>query len=469
MATKLGVILADFTTSLATALAVGGTSATLQSAVDDDGIALPAGRYFFALDGNNSNKEHISCVLSGTSLTSIQSLSRQGVEASGVVRAHRIGCTVTLTDFAHIKFLNDYLLGTMNLPAATPLAYDGVATLTPGSNQLATVKYADGLAIAGSPDATTGQKGISKISVAPVSPTAPIAVGDNDYRIVNYFSETGAANAYVITPSPSIGAYAVGQRFSFKAANGNTTASTLNINGLGAIAIKRLGGVTALVSGDIATGQMVLVEYDGTNFQMLSPSALEISISGGAQGDVPYFNGSIWTRLPAGTSGQVLSTQGASANPQWVNAFTSIVSGSAADPSVTSGTPKTVVVTHGLGKTPQIVMFSGGFTVPVNNGGSGLATSVVAGFAMVNSAGAAIGGFQTNDAIVTGSTHALVSGTPNINSISGSTGGSTWGMAMSVTISSITSTQFTLTFTATRSDTGASGVTFNAIAWTAVG
>src|SRR5690242_7845813 len=100
MSTKLGTIVADFTTSLASAMAIGATTGSLQSATDDDGNALPSGRYFFAIDGDNSSKEHISCTLSGTSLTNIKSLSRQGVETSGVLRAHRVGSLVTLTDFA---------------------------------------------------------------------------------------------------------------------------------------------------------------------------------------------------------------------------------------------------------------------------------------------------------------------------------------------------------------------------------
>ena len=36
-----------------------------------------------------------------------------------------------------------------------------------------------------------------------------------------------------------------------------------------------------------------------------------------AQGNVLYFNGSKWARLAPGTSGQLLKTQGASANPVW--------------------------------------------------------------------------------------------------------------------------------------------------------
>lgn len=140
MSTKLAKILADFTTSLATALIVGGTSATLQSATDDDGVALPAGVYFFTLDGGNSNKEHIVCTLSGTSITGISSVSRQGVETSGVARAHRLGCTVSITDFGHIKFMNDLLKGDTLFDASTPLGYDGAPTLV-GANQFATLQY----------------------------------------------------------------------------------------------------------------------------------------------------------------------------------------------------------------------------------------------------------------------------------------------------------------------------------------
>ena len=43
--------------------------------------------------------------------------------------------------------------------------------------------YIDGIAIAGSPDATASTKGIVKMSTAPASSSNPIAVGDNDPRV----------------------------------------------------------------------------------------------------------------------------------------------------------------------------------------------------------------------------------------------------------------------------------------------
>lgn len=163
MSTLTGKIVADFRTSLATELAIGGTTATLQSATDDDGVSLPAGNYYFTVDGNNSQKEHFAVTLSGTSLTAIKSVSRQGVQTSGAVRKHRIGASVVITDFAHIQVINDLINGTTNLNAAEPLEYDGTATIA-SDNQLATKKYVDDTAVAGAPDATTGVKGLVEIA-----------------------------------------------------------------------------------------------------------------------------------------------------------------------------------------------------------------------------------------------------------------------------------------------------------------
>ncbi len=183
MATKLATIIADFRTSLATKIEIGGTTATLQSATDEDGVALPAGEYSFTLNGDNAQKEYIVCTLSGTSLTAIKNVTRQGVQASGTVRSHRVGSSVTITNFTHIKYINDLLDSTTDLDADNPLAYDGDPDLTGNNRKLATVKLVEDTAISGGADASTSVKGISKLSTAPVSATDPIAVGDNDPRV----------------------------------------------------------------------------------------------------------------------------------------------------------------------------------------------------------------------------------------------------------------------------------------------
>lgn len=184
MSTLLGQIVADFRTSLAVAIAIGGTTGTLQSATDDDGVAIPAGTYYFTLDGDNSQKEHIIATVSGTALTAIKSVSRQGVQTSGTVRSHRIGSSVVITDFGHIKYMNDLLSGTTSFNSAVKLGYDGDPGLLSTDNyKFATVQWVASTAIAGGVDAATTVKGITKLSVAPVSATNPIAAGDNDTRI----------------------------------------------------------------------------------------------------------------------------------------------------------------------------------------------------------------------------------------------------------------------------------------------
>lgn len=42
-----------------------------------------------------------------------------------------------------------------------------------------------------------------------------------------------------------------------------------------------------------------------------------LTIASAAQGDILYYNGTAWVRLPAGTAGQALITGGSGANPAW--------------------------------------------------------------------------------------------------------------------------------------------------------
>jgi hypothetical protein len=82
------------------------------------------------------------------------------------------------------------------------------------------------------------------------------------------------------TVTPTLAAYATGQQFSFVVAATNTAAVTLNINSLGAKAVTRTGSV-ALVAGDMVIGQVVIVEYDGTRFQLINGNSFtNLKVSG---------------------------------------------------------------------------------------------------------------------------------------------------------------------------------------------
>jgi hypothetical protein len=104
---------------------------------------------------------------------------------------------------------------------------------------------------------------------------------------LNFYTDTGSTNAYAITTSPVTSSIPVGTVFSFEAGHANTEASTLNVDGIGAITIKKNGGTgasvgTDLAARDIAAGQIISVAYDGTNFQI--QSTLGNAPSGGGSG-----------------------------------------------------------------------------------------------------------------------------------------------------------------------------------------
>jgi len=91
-----------------------------------------------------------------------------------------------------------------------------------------------------------------------------------------YLNQNGAktsatasgTDTYTVTLAPAITAYVTGQVFDILFTNANTGASTININGLGAIAIKK-NGTLALSANDILAGQVYSIFYNGTVFQLI--------------------------------------------------------------------------------------------------------------------------------------------------------------------------------------------------------
>jgi hypothetical protein len=114
-----------------------------------------------------------------------------------------------------------------------------------------------------------------------------------------YAADTGTANAYVVTLNPALTQYVTGMPIYFQAANTSTGPSTININSLGFKTIKK-NGASDLVSGDIQSGQIVAVVYDGAYMQLIGPD-------GGARldanGRVVHDANTIWD----GTAGRSAS------------------------------------------------------------------------------------------------------------------------------------------------------------------
>jgi len=128
---------------------------------------------------------------------------------------------------------------------------------------------------------------------------------------------TGSANAYVLTYSPAPTAYVSGQPYCFFTNFSNTGSATVNVNSLGALTLKKIGG-TNLASADLGSGVEVVCIYDGTNCEIISQiasaggggSVTSVSADGTilsgtitTSGSFTRANAGAWSILNNGTSG----------------------------------------------------------------------------------------------------------------------------------------------------------------------
>lgn len=118
---------------------------------------------------------------------------------------------------------------------------------------------------------------------------------------------------------------------------GTPTATTVS----GDVTIAADGAVT--IANDAVT--QAKIADDAVGADQVADGAVDgaaIAMGSDAQGDILYFNGTAYARLAAGTSGQVLQTGGASADPSWVDQSTNTsvaqIEFHTGDDSTTTGT-----------------------------------------------------------------------------------------------------------------------------------
>lgn len=113
--------------------------------------------------------------------------------------------------------------------------------------------------------------------------------------LFNFFGTASGINNYAVTINPTTG-YTPGTGvadslvMTVKFTNGNTGACDIVVNGtLPAVPIKK-NGSEDLVTGDIASGQIYALAFDGTNFQLVGrlsrPAAMSSITAGEANGTV---------------------------------------------------------------------------------------------------------------------------------------------------------------------------------------
>lgn len=247
-------------------------------------------------------------------------------------------------------------------------------------------KYVDDIAIAGAPKATETVYGLSKLSVAAVDPLIPIVVGDNDTRVPTqdennalvgnntdiavgtgnkmvtqtglqksaetYAASTTGNDTYVVTLSPVPTSLVNGMKIRVKFDVANTGASTLNVNGLGALAIVT-GVSTATATGDIVANLIGDLIYNstGTVWQLVNPASTILGLTftnGTTTKNATDASGTqnIAHGLPKIPRKVIITAQGnaAGASSGDVNSFTAR--------TVYNGTTQSSVSTYGQTSTP---------------------------------------------------------------------------------------------------------------------
>jgi hypothetical protein len=125
-----------------------------------------------------------------------------------------------------------------------------------------------------------------------------------------------------------------------------TTATNLAGGALGSVPYQSASGTTTFLAA--GTSGQVLSTNGAAAPTWIGPSAFLDNITT-TQGSLIYRNASGWVNLGPGTAGQVLQTGGAGANPSWLNQ-SSIAAGSAA--TATSATTSTNLAGGGAGFVP---------------------------------------------------------------------------------------------------------------------
>jgi microcystin-dependent protein len=102
------------------------------------------------------------------------------------------------------------------------------------------------------------------------SPLAPIFGGASSYF---FGTSTGSANVQSVGTTPTGFALVAGYQISFTAGLTNTGPATLNVAGTGNVSIARqhqTGISTALVGGELTQFKRVVLQYDGTVYQIVN-------------------------------------------------------------------------------------------------------------------------------------------------------------------------------------------------------
>lgn len=189
MANVIPKTCANLETSLATAISSSAASLTAASITTDDGVVLPSGTYGITVDQGTNQQEHMIVSFAGTTVGTIVTRGVSVIDGTTNIPAlqfaHARGASIKFTDHPVLIRLLRVLQGTDTLDSK--LSYTSHPTFS-SNTELIDKKYADDLAIAGAPDASTIVKGILEAATS-----AELAAGTATGATGALLAATGAS------------------------------------------------------------------------------------------------------------------------------------------------------------------------------------------------------------------------------------------------------------------------------------
>lgn len=174
--------------------------------------------------------------------------------------------------------------GTYSLPAGNPVVTGTTISSTVQNNTMSDVATALTQSISSTgvttPSANLPMGGFRHTNVGnAVSLTDYTSATDVQKGTPVTLTSVSGTNTITATAPYSMSSLSANQTFRFVSAGANTTAVTLNINGIGAKSITKFG-TSPLNAGDIQSGAALVVYYDGTQFQLIgAPTSISVTRS----------------------------------------------------------------------------------------------------------------------------------------------------------------------------------------------
>jgi hypothetical protein len=230
-------------------------------------------REFVLASGERALKGYAACIDLATGLV-VVGKSATGLLPLGTFRRNLLGDGVARVEVRLYKevlgqwFVNDQIAPVAASDIGHPcflvdgqrVSMDGTGRSTAGRVLVvagAQVFIDPGIAMSGPSDADTDVAAIAAAVAAAAVVTTPITT-------------TGTAPAFVLTPSPALGALLPGTRYSVVFHAGSKRVSTLNVSGLGPKKFKRYDNLGAKNGGFYAvTGVHTDIIYDGTDWVVI--------------------------------------------------------------------------------------------------------------------------------------------------------------------------------------------------------